>query len=176
MSGRKAKEVNTTLPLQGTRLVRQMQMQQLLERLHSAGTERDKANNRWPFMEQYITLLLLYFFNPASESLRGLQQVFRWEQTRRKLGMRQTSLGSLNEAARVFDGELLEPILEELVARTLPLKTGREAETLRGLTAVDGSIFPGLSRMAWALWSPEVLAVKLHLHFDVLKGVPRNWP
>lgn len=170
MAGRKSKAVDETLPLQGSRLVRQMQ--QLLEHLHSAGTERDTAGNRRLFMDQYVSLLLLYFFNPAITSLRALQQVSEWEQTRRKLGITRTSLGSLHEAARVFDATLLEPLLEELVSQTLPLKTGREAQALQGLTAVDGSIFRGLSRMAWALWTSQNRAVKLHLHFDVLKGVP----
>lgn len=170
MGRRKSKPVEETLPLQGSRMVRQMQ--QLLSRLHLAGTERDTAGNRLLFMDHYVSLLLLYFFNPAIESLRALQQVSGWEKTRRKLGITRTSLGSLNEAARVFDASLLEPILQELVSEVLPLKTGREAEALRNLTAVDGSVFRGLSRMAWALWTSESRAVKLHLHLDVIKGVP----
>jgi hypothetical protein len=41
------------------------------------------------------------------------------------------------------------------------------------LTAVDGSIFAALPRMAWALWrDAEHRGAKLHLHFDVLKAVP----
>jgi len=172
MARRKSKPVEETLPLHGSRLVRQMQ--QLLSRLHLAGTERDKAGNRQLFMDQYVSLLLLYFFNPAIDSLRSLQQVSGWEKTRRKLGISRTSLGSLNEAARVFDASLLEPILQELVSEVLPLKTGREAEALRNLTAVDGSIFRGMSRMAWALWTSESRAVKLHLHLDVMKGVPKQ--
>ncbi len=172
MAGRRAK-VNAEResdPLQGSRLVRQMQ--HLLERLHLAGTERDSAGNRRLFMDQFVALLLLYFLNPAINSLRALQQVSGWEQTRRKLGIQRTSLGSLHEASRVFDAQLLEPILAELVSQVLPLKTGREADALRGLTAVDGSFFRGLSRMAWALWTSQNQGVKLHLHFDVLKGVP----
>jgi hypothetical protein len=125
-------------------------------------------------MDQYVSLLLLYFFNPAIDSLRALQQLSGWEQMRRKLGIRRTSLGSLNEAARVFDASLLESILEELIAQVLPQATGREAAALQGLTAVDGSVFRGLSRMAWALWTAQHRAVKLHLHWDVLKGVPEQ--
>jgi hypothetical protein len=50
---------------------------------------------------------------------------------------------------------------------------GKEAEALRGLTAVDGSLLPALPRMAWALWVDEQnRAAKMHVHFDVLKGVP----
>src|SRR6185312_14797317 len=97
-------------------------------------------------------LLLMYFCNPALESLRALQQATGWEKTRRALGIERTSLGSLSEAARLFDAELLRPIVRELAAQAVPLARGREAEVLKGLTAVDGSIFAALPRMAWALW------------------------
>jgi hypothetical protein len=55
----------------------------------------------------------------------------------------------------------------------LPLERGRDAEALRGLTAVDGTILRALPQMAWALWMDDThRAAKLHLHFEVLKGVP----
>jgi hypothetical protein len=170
MAGRRRQLEESQIRLQGTRLV--LQMRRLLEHLHDAGTARDKAGNRELFCDDYICMLLLYFFTPAITSLRALQQVSGWEQTRKKLGIRRTSLGSLSEAARVFDAKLLEPILEELVSELTPLKTGREASALRGLTAVDGSIFLGLSRMLWALWDRNKQGVKLHVHFDVLKAAP----
>jgi len=159
------------VPLQGTRMIQQMQ--HLLGRLHCAGTARDRAGNRELFFDQYLSLLLMYFFTPALKSLRALQQATNWEKTRLKLGIRRTSLGSLSEAVSVFDAELVRPIIAELAAQALPLKQGREAEALRGLTAVDGSIFAALPRMMWALWEDAThRGVKLHLHFDVLKGVP----
>ena len=164
-------EANPPFPLQGGRLVRRLLP--LVGRLHLAGTERDRAGNRRLFFDQYLSLLLLYFFTPSIKSLRGLQAATNWEKTRQKLGIRRTSLGSLSEAARVFDASLVEPIIGELAARALPLKEGREAEALQGLTAVDGSVFAALPRMAWALWEDEThRGAKLHLHFDVLKGVP----
>ena len=46
----------------------------LLQTVHEAGTERDRAGNRQLCYEQYATLLLLYFFTPTVTSLRGLQQ------------------------------------------------------------------------------------------------------
>ncbi len=159
------------LPLQGTRIIQQIE--HLLDRLHDAGTARDQAGNRQLFYDKYLTLLLLYFFSPSLKSLRALQHATNWEKTRKKLGIRRTSLGSLSEAASVFDAELVQPIIAELAAKALPLSQGREAEALQGLTAVDGSIFRALPRMMWALWEDEThRGVKLHLHFDVLKGVP----
>jgi Transposase DDE domain len=145
----------------------------LIGRLHDVGTERDRAGNRTLFYDHYVVTLLMYFFNPALQSLRALQQATEWEKTRKKLGIEYASLGSLSEAARVFDADSLRPIVQELAARAVPLSTGREAEALKGLTAVDGSIFAALPRMAWAIWQDaDHRGVKLHLHFDVLKGVP----
>src|SRR3954469_14034353 len=154
--------------LRGHRLIKPIKP--LIENLHDVATQRDRAGNRKLFFDQYATLLLLYFFTPALTSMRALQEATGWEKIRKKLGIESTSLGSLSEAATIFDASHLEPVIHELAARAAPLSSGREAQALAGLTAVDGSVFAGLSRMAWALWNkPENRAVKLHLHFDVLK-------
>jgi hypothetical protein len=149
------------------------QLGPLLDRLHDVGTERDKAGNRDLFFDQYTALLLLYFFSPVVDSLRGLQQASRLDKVQKQLGVRRASLGSLSEAARVFDPESLRDIVVELSGRALPLMSGSDAEALSGLTAVDGTILPALPRMAWALWQDaEHRGIKIHLHFEVLKAVP----
>lgn len=145
----------------------------LLERLHTAGTQRDRAGNRTLFFDDYSALILLYFFNPVLTSLRGIQQASTLAKVQQQLDCQQTSLTSLSEASRLFDAELLQDTICMLVAKALPLHQGHDAEALRGLTAVDGSLLPALSKMAWALWVDDThRAAKLHLHFDVLKGVP----
>lgn len=147
----------------------------LLERLHDAGTERDRAGNRTLFFDDYAALILLYFFNPVLTSLRSLQQASCLQKVQDKLGCARTSLGSLSAAARDFDAEPLQQIVAELAREAVPLSAGKDAEVLRGLTAVDGSLLPALPKMAWALWVDEQhRAAKLHLHFDVFKGVPRR--
>ncbi len=149
------------------------QLQPLLARLHGVGAERDRAGNRQLFFDQYASLILLFFFNPTFNSLRGLQRASCMAKVRKKLGCTRTSLGSLSEAARVFDAEALQAIIGELAEKALPLCAGKDAELLRGLTAVDGSLLPALPKMAWALWvDEEHRAAKLHLHFDVFKGIP----
>lgn len=148
-------------------------LQPLLGKLHDAGTERDRAGNRRLFYDQYASLLLLYFFNPVVTSLRGIQQASGIPKVQRALGVARTSLGSLSEAARVFDADLLKPIIRQLSEQLLPLQRGPEAEALQALTAVDGTLLPALPKMAWALWNyDDKKAARLHLHFEVLKSVP----
>jgi hypothetical protein len=145
----------------------------LLDRLHDVGTRRDHAGNRQLFFDQYAGLLLLYFFNPVLSSLRGIQQASALDKVQKLLGTRRASLGSLSEASGVFAAEPLRRIVQELAGKALPLEHGRDAEALRGLTAVDGSLLRALPKMAWALWlDKQHRAAKLHLHFEVLKGVP----
>jgi IS4 transposase len=147
----------------------------LLDRLHEVGTASDRAGNREFFCDEYLGLLLLYFFNPTLTSLRALQQASELPQVNRRFGIPRVSLGTLSAAARDFDATAVRAVVAELADRALPLTTGREAEALRGLTAVDGSILPALPKMVWALWQDDAhRAAKLHLHFDVLKGVPAD--
>jgi hypothetical protein len=147
----------------------------LLARLKDIGTKRDKASNRLLFYDQYISLLLLYFFNPTITSLRGLQQASTLEVVQRRLGIRPTSLGSFSEAARVFNAEALREILQELAHKATPVIKRPDARELLNLTAVDGSIFRAFPRMAWALWKDvSHRGIKLHLHFDVFCSVPTD--
>jgi hypothetical protein len=145
----------------------------LLARLRDFGTQRDRAGNRKLFYDQYVCLLLLYFFSPTITSLRALQQASTLEAVQRRLGIRATSLGSFSEAARLFDAKALRQILQELAGKAAPIVDGPGAQELLRLTAVDGSIFRAFPRMAWALWKDsEHRGVRLHLHFDVFCGTP----
>jgi hypothetical protein len=145
----------------------------LFAHLHSAGTERDRAGNRQLFYDQYATLVLLYFFSPVVTSLRGLQQASTLEKVHQRLGVSRTSLGSLSEAAQVFDAALLQDVIAELGARLRPGVPVAEQEALQHLTAVDGSLLPALPKMAWALWQDEQhRAAKMHVAFEVLRQVP----
>lgn len=145
----------------------------LLERLQSVGTARDKAGNRKLFFDKYAALLLLYFFNPIVKSMRALQRSTKLEKVQRLLGVRETSLGSFSEATEVFAAEHLRKILQEVAAQARPLYGGKEAEALRNLCAVDGTLLNALPKMAWAYWvDDEHRAAKVHLHFSVFEGVP----
>ena len=146
----------------------------LLEHLHFAATEQDKACNRKLHMDQYMTMLLLGMFSPICTSLRSIQQASELKKVQRKLGVPRASLGSLSDAARVFDSELLLEIIEQLADR-IPEnhKDHRLDDVKQILTLVDGTLFTALPKTVDALWKDsEHKAYKAHVHYDLLKSVP----
>lgn len=143
----------------------------LLDRLHDHRLERDRAGNRVLHYDQYLALLLLFFFNPIVTSMRGLVQASSLNKVRQKLGVSPTSLGSFSEAGSVFDADLLKPIIAELGRELKPLPHDVRLDALPGvLTLVDGSELSALAKLAGALIDGR--DIKLHTHFEPLKGAP----
>lgn len=132
--------------------------------------------NRELHYDQYASLLLLYFFTPAITSLRDLQRASDFKTVARKLGVRRASLGSLSEASHVFDPEPLKAIFQELsqeawAGNAVPRPAGVPEEL--ALIGADGTLLDALPKMLWAHWVGEHdKAVKIHLQFDLLRGVP----
>lgn len=132
--------------------------------------------NRELHYDHYICLLLLYFFNPTLKSLRDIQQISDFKTVARKLGVRRASLGSLSEASHVFDPEPLKAIFHELAqqavaANAVPRPRGVPDDLT--VLAADGTLFDALAKMLWANWLGEHdKAVKIHLQFDIFRGVP----
>jgi hypothetical protein len=107
-----------------------------------------------------------------------LQQASELETVQKRLGLGRASLGSLSEASRVFDPELLQPILEELGAQLQPLARDRRlAEIPLTLTLVDGTLLSALPLLLQAMWLKEqtgsgLVKWRLHTHFEVDRFVP----
>ena len=146
----------------------------VLEKLHTAGCRRDKAGNRILHYDQYAALLLLYFFNPIVTSLRGIQQASQLKKVQRLLGCSRSSLGSLSEAARVFDADLLLGVIEGMVEQLPPVKGNPAFDDIKAvLTLVDGTLLPALPKLVQAMWqNDQNRAFKPQTHFELLKGVP----
>lgn len=147
----------------------------MLETLHDAACTRDRAHNRILHMDQYVTLLLMYMFNPICSSLRAVHEASDLRKVQRVLGVPRSSLGSLSEAARVFDSDLLVGIIGQLVHQLRPLRRdARLSEFDQIITLVDGSWLKAVPKMTWALFrkDDEHRALKAHVHVELLKGVP----
>ena len=142
----RAKGPITAKRLQGFKYFRMLGP--LLDRLRDAGTARDRAGNRKLHFDDYAALLLLYYFSPVLTSLRGLQQASTLREVQARLGVPRTSTGALSEAGRVFDAELLQGVIAELVDRahaaglTVNCWTCNDLDRIRELAALgtDGII------------------------------------
>ncbi len=147
----------------------------MLETLHEAGCRRDRAHNRILHMDQYITLLLMYMFNPICSSLRAIQEASDLKKVQRVLKVPRAALGSLSEAARVFDSDLLVGIIGQLVEQLKPIRHDAKLSDFdQIITLVDGSWLPAIAKTTWALFRKDDThrAIKAHMHVELLKGVP----
>lgn len=154
------------------------QLAPLLKRLHEDGCARDKAGNRTLHYDQYCLLILLYLFNPVVTSLRGIQQVSQLAKVQQKLGCARAALGSLSEAASVFDPERLKAIVAELGSELQPLTRDSRRRQVPGvLTAVDGTLLSALPKLVEASLRKRttgsgLVKWRLHTHFEVDRYVP----
>lgn len=142
------------------------------------GCARDCAGNRQLHFDQYCLLILLYLFNPLVTSLRGLQQASELAKVQRKLGCSRAALGSLSEAATVFDPERLQEIIRELGQQLQPLGRDPRLRDIPGaLTAVDGTLLAALPKLMQASCRKAktgsgLVKWRLHTHFEVDRYVP----
>jgi len=169
---RKKKEKIKQSDLQGFKYFKKFS--QMLERLHNAGCQRDRAGNRILHMDQYMTLLLLCMFSPISKSLRSMQRASELKKVQKKLGVPRSSLGSLSEAARVFDSDLLIGIIGELASDLKPVPHSAKLDDVKAiLTIVDGTLLKALPKTVDALWGDRnANAFKAHVQYELLKAVP----
>jgi hypothetical protein len=175
-----AKRQSTPAPIGDVRHLRVVtRANKLFRRLRQAGTERDAAGNRQLLYSHYASLVLLSLFNPAMQSLRGIQEASGLKKVQERLGTGRVSLGSLSESGTVFDPDLLPPLIEELLADLPPHQQGpgpRRAipdtiphDLAAKLVVTDGSALRALPQVvraaAGGTW-------KLHLQFRPLRGLP----
>jgi hypothetical protein len=150
----------------------------LLVRLHDDGCARDRAGNRELHYDQYCLLILLYLFNPVLTSLRAVQQASELPNVQKKLGCSRAALGSLSEAATVFDPERLKAIIAELGTELQPLGRDPRLRDVPGaLTAVDGTLLAALPTLMQAsclkrATGSGLVKWRLHTHFEVDRHVP----
>src|SRR4029079_12819430 len=153
----------------------------LFARLSAAGTQRDSAGNRTFLYSHYASLVLLGLLNPALQSLRILREASALRAVQKRLGLGRVSLGSLSESCRVFDPELLVPLVQELLEQ-LPAHQAapgpRRAlspiipeELAARLVTVDASELQALPQIVGAVAAKR--RWKLHLEFCPLTG--RAW-
>lgn len=132
----------------------------------------------------YLGLMLFGLLNPIARTMRGLCHCSKFEKVRKDVCSNPASLGSLSEAQHLVDVGVLERVLGDLVEQRFEeIRGGPAAKPMDGKAkqviewmAHDGSCFPALERMSWALYGSgpkgNSKGVKLHLSFHVEADIP----
>jgi hypothetical protein len=172
--------------LDGRRLI--LRIEEHLRHLH----RQPAHGNRCFFYDQLVIAHLLAFFNPLLHSLRRIADVFELPAVRRRFGIRAAPKSTVADAQRLFDPQLLQPILDDLKQRAqLQPHDVRLDQLTRQLTAVDGTFFAVAGRIVWAIYNRKSDGgvrpktgrrgrttkgnVRAHVHFDILRGVPEHF-
>ena len=151
----------------------------LLASLREVGCERDAAGNRELHFDEYVTLVLLWMFNPMLDSVRALQKASELDKVSEQLGVKRFSLGSFSESVRVFDPDKLKAVVGQLAGELNPVNADpRLKDHLKHtLKIVDGTVLDTIATVAQAAWLPfqdgtAKHAWKLHTLFDFDTFVP----
>ena len=172
--GRKAEAKDPIDPRRLGHLKKLRQLLPLLASLRDSGCGRDAAGNRDLHFDQYVTLVLLYLFNPLIDSVRTLQRATAVDKLAEQLGVKRFSLGSFSESCRVFEPEKLKAVIAQLAGELRPLHADPRLRRHLGrtLTIADGTVLDAVGKVADAFWlrfrddSPKH-AWKLHVQFEV---------
>jgi len=141
--------------------------------------------NRTLFFDHVVIAHLLAFFNPAIKSLRKIEDAFDTPSVRKHLRTPRMPKSTLADAQRLFDPQLLLPLIESLKQRiSVSPHDPRLDDITRKLLATDGSFFAVAPRIAWALYNQTLRAdtdrpirkgqVRGHFSFDILRGIPHR--
>lgn len=130
-----------------------------------------KHHNQKLDYEQFVTTPL-YFFAAYPGGLK----LFITTRLNRGLlpaspGFKPVPYSTFQEGFSRFPPRLFQAIFQYLVEK-LPVKAVPELATLGILCCADGSIFPMISSMAWAAYTSQQQAIKLHCIFELNRMIP----
>jgi len=148
----------------------------LTEHLHEVYVDPKHPNKRTLHYDQYVSLMLLYMFSPICDSLRMVQQATELEKVQKLLGAPRFGRGTISDAGKVFDPELLKGVIGQLADKVPdgPMGDMSRDDLDEIITLVDGSWLPGVATMLWANFRKDGTkrkAAKAHVQFELAKGV-----
>lgn len=130
----------------------------------------------------YFGLFLFGLFNPVVTSMRGLCAASGLDRVSGMLDLEKpVAISGFSDAQHVFAPEILEPVLRDLLAKSLARQTGSfksgriNPETIR---IFDSTVWKVVTRMKWAEWRHqhvEQKAVRLHLKLRLSDEQPDDF-
>lgn len=127
----------------------------------------------------YFGMFLFGLFNPVTDSMRALCGATQLPRVQGLLGIKgPVAISGFSEAQHVFAPEILEPVLSELLTKSLAAnlsktKIGRISPEL--IRVLDSTVWKVIPRMQWAKWrfqNVEQNAVRLHIKLRLADAQP----
>lgn len=116
--------------------------------------------------------ILVYFYVSGGNSLKlFIQTRLNSGLLPPALGLRPVPYTTCLDAFGRFSPDLFQAVFRHLLAN-LPFKAVPEFAALGTLCCIDGSLFPVIQSMAWANYTSNHQALKLHLCFELNRMIP----
>lgn len=134
--------------------------------LEEQGTQIDKQTASRKLFFADFTKKLIYAFVMGIPTLRQLITELESSEECRALGLKQTPFSTLKDGFTRFPQKFFLRLYQHILQNSHWLRIPAFDE-LGVLRLVDGSIFPTLSSMDWALYKKTKKAIRLHLSFEL---------
>ena len=127
---------------------------------------------------RYLNLFLFGLFNPVVQTMRGLCEASALPRVQREVCGIEVKPPRFSEMQHLIDPTLLRLVFQDLVEESNSCFQPHPDLARLNVIAQDGSLWSALPRMAWAEYGVgrdgEATGVRLHLRFNVVKGLPED--
>lgn len=139
--------------------------------LEQQGTEIDiETGSRKLFFADF-SRILIYAFTMGIPSLRQLVTELETNDNCKKLGLNTFAFSTLKDGFTRFPSKFFEKMYQEVIKNSSWLRIDAIDE-LGIFRLVDGSVFPTLISMDWAVYKKTKNAIRLHLSFELNRMIP----
>ncbi len=139
--------------------------------LEEQGTQIDKQTlSRKLFFADFVKKLI-YAFVMNVPTLRQLTTELETNENCKILGLEQTPFSTLKDGFTRFPAKFFEKLYQHILKNSEWLRI-EAFDELGIFHLVDGSIFPTLRSMDWAIYKKTKNAIRLHLSFELNRMLP----
>ena len=139
--------------------------------IEAQGTQIDQDSGSRKLFFADFTNKIIYAFVMKLPSLRQLVTELSSSEVCQKLGLKATPFSTLKDGFTRFSSNEFEKLFHHILKNASWLRI-EAFDELGIFRLVDGSVFPTLRSMDWAVFRKTKKAVRLHLSFDLNSMIP----
>ena len=130
-------------------------------------------HNEKYFFPEFFRSLIFYFVSGIPSAKLLINTYLKNDLVPKELNIAKVPYSTFNDAFERFEPDLFKSIFISLLS-SISLQSVPELSTLGLLYCVDGSLFPTLSSIHWAVYKKNSNAIRLHLNFELNRMIPTD--